>query len=467
MSQRNTTIGQRHVESVLQGYGDLAGMEKTPPVVIVRGEGVHVFDEAGKEYIEGAAGMWCAAFGFNEPKLIDAAITQLRTLPFYINLVDKATSATASLGERLKALAPVPMSKVFFANSGSEANDTAMKLVWYFNNAIGRPKKKKIISRKMAFHGLTIGAGSLTGIPAMHAAFDLPIPNVRHTEFPHYYREGRPGESEEAFATRMAESLEALIQQEGPDTVAAFIAEPVMGAAGCIVPPATYFEKIQAVLRRHDVLFLVDEVITGFGRTGNMFACETYGIKPDIMSLAKAITGAYQPLSAVMISERIFEAVRWQSEKVGLFAHAHTTTAHPVAVAVANAVLDLIEERDIIGHIRQIGPRFQSGLQRFASHPLVGQVRGVGLAAGVELVADKATRRSFAPQLRIKEMFRRAAQANGLILRAAASGDSIAFAPPLIIDTPTVDELLARFERTLDEFEIWVEKNGFRAVTAS
>ena len=467
MTSRNYSTAQRYMDNVLPGYGDMASLEAAAPIVMTRGQGIFVYDEAGKEYIEGAAGMWCAALGFNDPALIEAAIEQLHKLPYYLNLVDKTTTPTGELAEKLKALAPAPMARVFFANSGSEANDTIIKLVWYYNNAIGRPKKKKIISRRMGFHGLTIGAGSLTGIPAMHTAFDLPIPNVLHTDFPHYYREAHDGESEEAFATRLANNLDALIEKEGPETVAAFIAEPVMGAAGAIVPPASYFQKIQAVLKKHDVLFLADEVITGYGRTGKMFGCETFGIKPDLMSIAKGITSSYQPLSAVLVGEKLWEPIADQAKKVGIFAHAFTTTGHPVAVAVALKVLDIFRERDLIGHIGRISPIFQAGLNSCADHPLVGHVRGVGLCGAIELVADKASKRSFAPQFRVKEFVRRAAQARGLILRAAASGDSIAFSPPLIINEAQWAEVIRRFRATLDETQAWVDSNNLRAVKAA
>ncbi|MGD9536181.1 MAG: aminotransferase [Alphaproteobacteria bacterium] len=467
MNSRNYSAAQRYVDNVLPGYGDLAGLETAPPVVVTRGQGIFVYDEAGKEYIEAAAGMWCASLGFNEPALIEAAIEQLHKLPYYLNLVDKTTTPTGELAEKLKALAPAPMARVFFANSGSEANETMVKLVWFYNNAVGRPEKKKIISRRMGFHGSTIAAGSLTGIPYMHQAFDLPIARIIHTDFPHYYREAREGESEEAFASRLAGNLDALIQKEGPETVAAFIAEPVMGAAGAVVPPKTYFEKVQAVLKKHDVLFLADEVITGFGRTGNMFGCETFGIKPDLMSLAKGITSSYQPLSAILVGEKLWEPIAEQSRKVGIFAHAFTTTGHPVAVAVALRVLDLFRERDLIGHVRRMSPVFQDGLNSFAAHPLVGDVRSVGLCGAVELVADKETRRSFAPKLRIKEFVRRAAQSRGLIMRAAASGDSMAFSPPLIINEAQIAEVMRRFRATLDETLAWVESNNLRAADAA
>jgi 4-aminobutyrate--pyruvate transaminase len=462
MSGTANSAGARAVENILHGYSNLAALEKTPPMVVSGGRGVHIIDEDGKEYIEGAAGMWCASFGFNESELIDAAIEQFKKLPYYHSLVDKTTEPMGELAERLKAIAPVPMSKVFFANSGSEANDTAVKMIYYYNNALGRPEKKKIIARKYGFHGASLAAASLTGIPAMHAGFDVPLPNFLHTDFPHYYRCAEDGESEEEFATRLAESLEAMILEEGPDTVAAFVAEPVMGGGGCIVPPKTYFEKIHAVLNKYDVLMMADEVITGFGRTGNMFGSDTYNIKPDIMTLAKALSGAYLPISAVMVTEDIYSVLRDESNKIGFFGHAFTTTGHPVAVAVANRAQQLMQERDIVGHVRRVSPALQDGLRAFSDHPLVGNVRGVGLMAALELVADKESKRSFDPSFKVKDFLRARAQDHGLIVRAVLSGDTIAFAPPLIITQEEIGEMMTRLSRALDDTTKWIEENGLR-----
>jgi 4-aminobutyrate---pyruvate transaminase len=343
----------------------------------------------------------------------------------------------------------VPMSKVFFNNSGSEANESAVKLVWYYNNARGRHRKKKIIARHRAYHGTTMVAASLTGLAASHRDFDLPIPQVRHTDCPYFYRHGAPGESEEQFATRLAENLDAQIQREDSETVAAFIAEPVMGAGGVIVPPATYFEKVQAVLRKHDVLLIADEVICGFGRTGRMFGSETFALKPDIMTMAKAITSGYLPLSATLISEEIYRACVGQSEKLGVFAHGYTYTGHPAACAVALEVLDIFEERDLLGHVRRVGPRLQEGVGKLAGHPLVGDVRGVGLVAGVELVPDKPGRGAFDPIGTAGSLFVARAQANGLIVRNLQ--DTVALCPPLIVSESEVEELLRRFTKALEE----------------
>jgi len=346
------------------------------------------------------------------------------------------------------------MSKVFFANSGSEANDTVIRLVWYYNNALGRPKKKKFVSRQRAFHGSTLMAGSLTGLPALHREFDLPLGGVVHTDCPHHYRGALPGESEEDFATRLADNLEKLIIAEGgAETCAAFIAEPVMGAGGVVVPPRTYFEKIQKVVKKYDMLMVADEVICGFGRTGNMFGSETFGIRPDILVVAKGLSSAYLPISGIAISDPVYQAIADNSAKVGMFGHGFTYSAHPVAAAVAVETLRIYEERDILTHIRAVAPVLQSGLRRFADHPLVGEVRGVGLVGAIELVRDKGTKEAFRPDERIGPRVAKAAETHGLIVRAM--GDSIGFSPPLIITADEIDQMLARFGKALDD--VWAE----------
>jgi 4-aminobutyrate--pyruvate transaminase len=444
-----TTSRNRDVAYQLHPFTNLGRHENEGPLVISRGKGVYVYDESGQEYLEALAGLWCTALGFGETRLAEAAYRQLSRLPYYHQFGGKANDVAIALAERLVKLMPVPMSKVFFNNSGSEANESAVKLVWYYNNALGRPRKKKIISRQRAYHGTTMVAASLTGLAASHRDFDLPIPQVRHTDCPYFFRYGKPGESEEQFATRLAENLDAQVEREDPDTVAAFIAEPVMGAGGVIVPPATYFEKIQAVLRKHDVLLIADEVICGFGRTGRMFGTETFGLKPDIMTMAKAITSGYLPLSATVISEDIYRACVGQSDKLGVFAHGYTYTGHPAACAVALEVLDIFEERDLLGHIRRVGPLLQEGVRKLAGHPLVGDVRGVGLVAGMELVPDKPGRGTFDPLGSAGSLFVTRAQANGLIVRNLQ--DTVALCPPLIISEGEIEELLRKFGKALDE----------------
>jgi 4-aminobutyrate--pyruvate transaminase len=445
----NRSTAERDIDSVLHPYTNLVRHKEVGPLVIVRGEGVRVFDDQGRDYIEGLAGLWCTALGWGEERLVQAAADQMRRLPFYHLFSHKSHEPAVELCERLLELAPVPMSKVFLANSGSEANDTALKLIRYRANALGTPDKKKVIARDRAYHGVTLATASLTGLPINHRSFDLPMPGILRAACPHHYRFGRDGESEDDFATRLAEDLEAQILAEGPDTVAAFFAEPVMGAGGVIVPPATYFAKIQAVLDRYDVLLVVDEVICGFGRTGNMFGTETFGIRPDMMTLAKGLSSGYQPISALLVNERVYGPIAEESGRIGVLGHGFTYGGHPVAAAVAVETLKIYQERDILSHVRRVGPVLQAGLRALANHPLVGEVRGVGLIGAVEMVADKHSRTPFDPRLGMGAKVVAKAQANGVILRAM--GDSVAFAPPLIISEDEISVMLARFGRALDE----------------
>jgi 4-aminobutyrate--pyruvate transaminase len=347
------------------------------------------------------------------------------------------------------------MSKVFFANSGSEANDTAIKMVWYFNNALGRPNKKKIIARERAYHGVTLGAGSLTGLQVNHNGFDLPLPYVLRVRCPHYYREAEPGETEAQFSSRLAEELEALILREDPETIAAFIAEPIMGAGGVVVPPAGYFEKIQAVLARYDIALIADEVITGFGRTGQWFGSPAMGMRPDTMSLAKALSSGYQPISAVLIPEWMDDALHEASGKLGLFGHGYTYSGHPVCAAVALKNIELLEKHQVIEHAARVAKRFLSRLASFSDHPLVGETRGVGLIGACELVPDKASKQAFKPSAGVGPYLQARCEKHGLIIRAM--GDTIAFCPPLVISEAQVDEMFDRFSRALDETLAWLQ----------
>ena len=448
----------RDAEALLHPYTDAIENEREGALVMARGDGVYVWDETGKQYIEGMAGLWCVSLGFGNERLAEAASRQMRTLPFYHGFNRRSHEPQIELAERLKALAPVPMARTFFTNSGSEAIDSAIKLIWFYHNAIGRPAKKKIVGRKRGYHGITAAAASVTGVPANHAGFDLPFPGFLHTDLPHYWREGRDGESEEEFATRCAESLERLILAEGPETVAAFFAEPVMGAGGVILPPATYFEKIQQVLRRHDVLFVVDEVICGFGRTGNLWGSQTYALEPDLMTMAKALSSGYLPIAAVQVNEKVYRGIAEGTHAHGTLGHGFTYSGHPVSAAVALETLAIYDEIDLVGQVAKTAPHLQDGLAAFAGHKLVGEVAGVGLVGVAELVADKATKRPFDPAVKVGAYLTGRAEEHGLILRAL--GDRVAFSPPLIIDEAEIGEMLARFGRALDDTERWVAEQG-------
>lgn len=451
MTVQPNSIEGRDIAFHLHSYTNARKHEANGPIVMESGEGVHVTDTDGNRYIEAMSGLWSVAVGFGEQRLVDAAARQMQKLNYYHTFTHKSHGPAIELAEKLVGMAPVPMSKAYFTNSGSEANDTMMKLVRYRSNALGQPQKKKIISRTRGYHGVTLASASLTGLPNNHRAFDLPMSGVLHTTCPHYWREGRDGESEEAFATRCAEDLDAMIQAEGPDTVAAFIAEPVMGAGGVVVPPATYWEKIQAVLKRYDILLVADEVICGFGRTGQMFGSQTYGIEPDIMTLSKALSSSYLPISALLINERVYAPVADQSSEIGTFGHGYTASGHPVAAAVALENLKIIEERDLVANAREMGVLMQAGLRTLADHPLVGEVRGVGLIAAIELVTDKAAKLSAQPPGDLAARGFAIMQKNGVISRAM--GDALAFCPPLIVEKQHIDTIVETTARSLDELQ--------------
>lgn len=435
----------------LHPFTDLASHAQVGPLVIRRGDGIFVEDDQGRRYLEAMSGLWCASLGFSNERLARAGSEALRSLPYYHTFNHRSNEAAIALAEKLLSLTPVPMSKVFFANSGSEANDTAVKLVWYYHNAIGKPRKKKIIARTKAYHGVTVAAASLSGLVPNHRDFDLPIDRILHVDCPHHYRHAQPGESEEDFATRLADALETRILDEGPDTVGAFIAEPVMGAGGVLVPPATYFEKVQAVLRKYEVLLIADEVICGFCRTGEMFGSTTFGLRPDILTAAKALSSGYAPISAVMVSEQVHAAVATNSGKIGTFGHGFTYSGHPVSCAIALETLRIYEDEQVLAHVKALAPQFQAGLRAHAAHAHVGEVRGVGLIGAIELAADPAQRTPFDPARKAGARLAELALAEGLIVRAM--GDAVAFCPPLIASAAEIDEMFARFDRALRRFE--------------
>ncbi len=439
----------RDAAHVLHPYTDLKSHLSNGPLVIDRGEGVRVFDESGKAYIDSVAGLWCASLGFSNERLVQAAAAQMRKLPFYHSFTAKSHVPMIDLAEMLIARAPVPMSKVFFANSGSEANDTAIKMVWYFNNSLGRPEKKKLIGRVKGYHGITLAAASLTGLAVNHRSFDAPLDRFLHTMAPHFYQAGLPGETEDEFATRCADELEKLILAEGPETVAAFWAEPIMGAGGVILPPKGYFPKIKAVLKKYDVLMVVDEVICGFWRTGNYWGTQTLDIEPDILVCAKALSSSYLPISAVMVNERVFQGLAEESHVIGTFGHGYTYSGHPVPAAVAIETLKIYDETDIGGHVRTVGPYLQSEIRRrFEGHELIGEVRGTGMIGAFEMVSDKTTKANFDPGLKLVPRLMKACESHGVIVRGVPVG-GLAFSPPLIITKDEVTLMLDGIEKGL------------------
>jgi 4-aminobutyrate--pyruvate transaminase len=455
-----TNLQTRDVETLIHPYTNLSALRTSGPLVLERGKGIWVYDTEGKPYIEGMAGLWCTSLGYGNEELVETAREQMMKLPFTHLFGGKSHDPAIELAEKLKEIAPMPVSKVFFGASGSDANDTQIKLIWYYNNAMGRPKKKKIIARLKGYHGVTVATASLTGLPNNHIDFDLPIQNILHTSCPHHYRFGLPGESEEEFATRLADELEELILREGPETCAAFIAEPVGGAGGVTVPPRTYYEKIQAVLAKYDMIFIADEVICGFGRLGTPFGSTAMGMKPHTMSLAKAITSAYFPLSAVLIPDFMYEAMLDESRKIGTFAHGYTYSGHPVGSAIGVKTLEIYARDDIFGHAARMVAPFWRRLEPLRDHPLVGEVRGKGLVAGIELVADKPTKRAFEAKAAIGAKATQAAQDEGLIVRNLA--DTVAVCPPLVIREEEIDDMFDRLVRALDKLEGHVRAEGLR-----
>jgi 4-aminobutyrate--pyruvate transaminase len=448
---RPNSDAARDVANVLHPYTDLRAHLTTGPVVMARGEGVRVFDDTGKSYIDAVAGLWCASLGFSNKRLVEAATRQLSTLPYYHSFTAKSHSPMIQLAEMLIDRAPVRMSRVFFANSGSEANDTAIRMVWYMNNALGRPRKKKIIGRVKGYHGITVASASLTGLPNNHRSFDVPLPGFMHTITPHFYHGAYPGETEEQFSARCARELEQTILAAGPETVAAMWAEPIMGAGGVLVPPKGYFEAIQPVLKKYDVLLVADEVICGFWRTGNYWGSQTFGVDPDMLVCAKALSSAYLPISAVLVNDRVFQALADESHAIGTFGHGFTYSGHPVPAAVAVETLRIYDEERIGEHVVEVGAYMQRGLHdRFGEHELVGEVRGAGLIGAIELIADKEQRLNFDPALKMGPRAQKIAEGRGVIARAAPN-DTLAFSPPLIISKAEIDEVLDGMLAALDE----------------
>ncbi len=419
-------------------------------LIIERGEGVYVYDNQGKQYLEGMSGLWCTGLGYGNRELIDTISEQLSRLSYTHMFGGKAHQPGIDLANKLAEMVPVKDARVFFGNSGSDANDTHIKLIHYHANATGRPQRHKIITRERGYHGVTVAAASLTTLPANRAHFDAPLEalGILQTDHPHYYRGAQGDETEAEFVQRITDNLEQLILAEGPETIAAFIAEPVTGASGVIVPPAGYYERVQAILDRYDIQFWADEVITGFGRTGKLFGCETMGIEaPAQMTFAKQLSSAYYPISASIIRGDLYEPMVQASNEVGIFGHGYTYSGHPVGCAAALKTLEIYERDNVYANAAAMGEYLQGRLAELAGHERVGEVRGAGLIAAVELVDDKGSK---TPGTEIAKRATQQCQDNGLIVRLVA-GCALAVCPPLVITREQVDELVDKLARSIEQ----------------
>ena len=420
------------------------------PRIVERGEGIRITDAEGKTSIDGFAGLYCVNIGYGRTEVADAIAEQARQLAYYHCYAGHTTRALARLSQRLVELAPGDMRKVFYGLSGSDANETQAKLVWHYHNLIGKPDKKKIIARERGYHGCSVVSGSMTGMNFYHAHMDMPVSGILHTGVPHYYWGAEAGESEREFSRRRADELEQMILAEGADTVGAFIGEPVLGTGGIIPPPEGYWEEIQAVLDKYDVLLIADEVVTAFGRIGAWFGSERYGMQPDLITVAKGLTSAYAPLSAVIIGERVAAALSAHSDEIGAFSHGYTYSGHPICVAAANANLDVLEREGIVEHVAGLGTALRDTLaQAVEGSPIVGEVRGTGMLAAIEFVADPEKRLRFDAGLKVGARISAACLEGGLIARAMPHGDILGFAPPLITTRDDMQEIAAIAQRSV------------------
>lgn len=451
-TSQNENLRNLDRKSFFHPFTALGLHEQNGPKIFHSAKGSTLVDMDGNRYLDALAGLWCVNIGYGNTRMAEAMRDQVETLSYYHSFASMGTEPAAELAERLIRLSPVPMSKVFYGNSGSDANDTQAKFVWFYNNVLGRPQKKKIISRMRGYHGVTVLSASLTGLANLHDGFDLPLPMIRHTRAPHRLWEMEPGMTDAEFSSALASDLEELILKEGPETVAAFIAEPIQAAGGVILPPEGYFAAIQEVLDRYDVLLIADEVVTGFGRLGVNFGSTFLGMKPDLITVAKGITSAYMPLSACLVSEKIWRVLVEGGEKFGTFGHGYTYSAHPLAARAAMTNLDIIEDENLVEQAGKRGIYLQHRLRAaFEGHPLVGEVRGTGLIAAVEFVKSKDPLVAFDPSERIGIRIARRSMELGVITRALPAADTIAFSPPFVVTESELDVMVETTRRAADE----------------
>ena len=440
---------KKDIKNLFHPATNLKAHEGAEPLILEKGDGIYVYDKDGNKYIEGLAGLWCNALGFGNQDLVETAANQMQKYAYGSLFASKSHEPAIMLSEKLVEMSPYDSGKVFFGNSGSDANDTQYKLFTYLNNALGKPKKKKFLARKRGYHGITLASGSMTGIPANHKLFDMPIDGFFHTDTPHYYSEGQPDETESQFLDRIISNLQQLIEAEDPTTFSAMIAEPLIGAGGVLVPPQNYFPRVQEVLDQYGIPLISDEVVCGFGRTGNIWGLETFNMKPSSITIAKALSSGYMPISAVIIPDEIFEPVKNASNEIGVFGHGYTYSGHPVACAVALRTLEIYEETNLFTHAKEMSFGFQSYAHKLDKHEFVGEVRGVGMVAGIEFVENKETKKPFMPIGKMGQLVAKICQKNGLIVRAI--GDTIAICPPLIITEEQMHQLFDILDSSIEE----------------
>lgn len=450
MVSQRSQAALRDQSSQFHPFTSINDLMAEGPTVMESGAGIRVRDVDGNEYIDGMAGLWCVNLGYGRKEITDAIARQSERLAFFHTFNGMSSDVVAECAEALLARAPVPMSRVFFGASGSDANETQLKLIWFYNNLRGKPEKKKIIARWNAYHGSGVATASLTGLAGMHTLFDLPKGPILHVSAPYYYRNAPEGMSERAFSQQLAKELEDLIEREGADTIAAFFAEAVMGAGGLIPPPEGYFEAIGPILKKHDILLVADEVVSGFGRLGTYWGSQTYGYEPDLITSAKGVTSGYFPMSVCFISPKVWNVIEGEAAKVGVFGHGYTYSAHPVGAAAALAALKLIDDLKVVDNVADVGPYMLQALKdRLGQHAHVGDIRGKGLMLGIELMKDRGTKETFPMTDRTGRQVLKAAAKRGLITRAL--GDTLVFAPPLVITRADADEIVDRFALAVED----------------
>jgi L-2,4-diaminobutyrate transaminase len=444
-------VEQLDRDDIVHGFSTLHAQATNDVVVIQSATGMRVTDNRGREFLDAGGGLWCMNVGYGRQAIADVAAAQMAKLPYFHSFGLFSNEPLIRLADRLLKIAPPGMARAIFCSSGSEANDTQIKVVRRYNNLLGRPEKKKFIARLNSYHGSTVAAASLSGLPMMHEKFDLPIPGIVHTLSTDYHRRPPSITSPEQFTQYLVDSLTQLIEREGPQTIAAFIAEPITGTGGVLVPPPGYFREVKRVLDRYDILLIADEVITGFGRTGAWFASPELELKPDLVSIAKGLTSGYFPMSGCLLSSKVADVLYADKSSHAMFAHGFTWSGHPVGAAIANANLDIMEREDLPGNAARVGAYLIERLrERFAGHSLVGEIRGKGLLIGIELDADPATRKPFAQYPKVSGLLSKACFDERLLVRGGHDRTMAALAPPLTATKADADEIVARLGRAID-----------------